>query len=135
MSKETYIWIAFCVFAFMVGMRLKKRFGKKREQEQEQVRINKNQRPKQAREEQGKAPAGRRNRKKTLRLFMILQMTLVFGLMVYIIPALLRDLTRIGSVDATNLFLRVLIFIFALLVFITSYLKLVRQGKQKDQIK
>ena len=56
---------------------------------------------------------------------------LILGLTVYIIPALLR----IGSIRATNLFFTCVNIHFCTFMFVTSRLKLVRQGKRKDRIK
>lgn len=129
MSRETYILIAFCVFAFLVGIRLKNRFSKKRGAAQ-QPQIQKNQRPKQARGELPQTAPARRDRSKTIRLFTILMMVMVLLLIFGMLPTLIRDIQRPGDVDFSNLFLRVLIFIFAILVFISSYIKLAGQRKK-----
>lgn len=132
MSRETYIWIAFCVFAFLVGMRLKKYFGSKKEEAEPQVK--KNQRSKAAKTEgAGQVPLpGRRDRSKTLRVYTILMMVVVFLLILGMIPTLLRDVQRESGVDPTNLFLRLLIFLMACLVFVLSYIKLARQRKKES---
>lgn len=134
MSRELYIWIAFCVFAFLLGIQLKKRFGNRREKE-EKKQVYKNQRPKMAREENARSAGGGWNREKTLRVFMYLLLVVLFGMMVYMLPALVRDVMRFADVDFTNLFLRVLILAFAILVFVTGYLKLVRQRKSREEEK
>lgn len=134
MSRETIILVGFCVFAFLVGLRLKKYFGN-RKQVEENRPINKNQRSKMAKAGQEAPRYRRHDRKKTIRLFTIFALVIMFGLLVYIIPALVRDVQRPESVDLTNLFLRVLIFLFAILIFITGYLKLAKQRKDEHKSK
>ena len=46
MSKDTLIFVAFCVFAFLVGMRMKQRWSDWKKKKQPEERISKNQRPK-----------------------------------------------------------------------------------------
>lgn len=132
MSRELIIWIGFCVFAFLVGIRLKKRFGKKKE-EQAARPINKNQRSKMAKAEQEPQRYSRRKRTKTIRLFTTFALIIMIGLMIYMIPALVRDIQRAESVDFTNLILRMLVFGFAILIFVTGYLKLAKQKKKEEE--
>lgn len=132
MSRELIIWIGFCVFAFLVGIRLKKRFGKKKE-EQAARSINKNQRSKMAKAEQEPQRYSRRKRTKTIRLFTTFALIIMIGLMIYMIPALVRDIQRAESVDFTNLILRMLVFGFAILIFVTGYLKLAKQKKKEEE--
>jgi len=133
MSREAYIWIAFCVFAFLMGMRLKKHFGRSQKNEPAPVADKKNQRP----EISGQPPPSpsppptRRNREKTIRVFTMMMMVVVALLILGMIPTLLRDVQRESGVDPTTLFLRLLIFLLALLVLFYAYIKLARQRKKR----
>lgn len=135
--REAYIWIAFCVFALLVGMRIRKRITGARALPA--TPVNKNQRPKLAREGGERQPRkNHRNRPRTERLFMIGMLILVFLLIIGMIPALLRDIQRVAYVDTTNLLLRLVVFCLAVLVLVSGYLKLVRkpeQGREKPRKK
>lgn len=132
MSRETIILIGFCVFAFLFGLRLKKYFGGKKQTEEEQQPIKKNQRSKMAKAGQEPNRYSRSKRKKTIRLFTIFALVIMIGLMIYMTPALVRDIQRADNVDFTNLILRMLVFGLAILIFVTGYVKLAKQKKKED---
>lgn len=130
MNRDLFIFIAFCVFALLVGMRLKQRFGSKKTEDG--TKVNKNQRPKTANEPPEVAEK-RKRREKRVKIFVIVQLVVVFGLIVFMIPALTRDLMSFSTADAANVFLRCLIFVFAILVFITGFMKVFRK-KTPDNV-
>lgn len=125
MNRDLFIFIAFCVFALLVGMRLKQRFGSKKTDDG--TKVSKNQRPKMA-NEPPEVVAKRKKREKRVRIFVIVQLVVVFGLIVFMIPALTKDLMSLSTVDPVNVFLRCLIFVVAILVFVTGYMKVFRRN-------
>lgn len=135
MNWDTYIFIAFCVFMFMVGMRLKQRFGKKKQEEPE-IKVRKNQRAKMtaiSTEEPPLVRERRLRRERRTRFFTIVQLFVLFGLMIFMAPALVKDLMLPESIDVPNFFLRCLIFVFTIYVFILGYLKVFRRKREESQ--
>lgn len=123
MSRDTLILIAFCVFAFLLGIRIKQRFSGMKSKKNE-VPLNKNQRPKRAQTEEPPEVRERRlRRERRVRFFTIAQLFVLAGLMIYMIPALIRDFMVPGRVDMMNIILRCLIFIFTIYIFILGYIK------------
>lgn len=132
MSRDTLILAAFCVFAFLVGMRIKQRFGMWKNRNATSP-IRKNQRPKMAHaEEPPEVKARRLRREQRVRFFTIAQLFVLGGLMIYMIPALVRDMTVPGRVDGSNLFLRCLIFVFTIYIFLLGYFKVTKRKDKED---
>lgn len=132
MSRDTLILIAFCVFALLLGMRMKQRFSDWKARKNN-VKVNKNQRPKMASAEEPEFVRQRRlRRERRVRVFTIAQLVVLLGLMIYMIPALTRDLMAPGHVDATNIILRCLIFLFSIYIFILGYAKAFRRNHRDD---
>lgn len=130
MSRDTLILVAFCVFAFLLGMRIKQRLSERKNKENVN-KINKNQRSKLAHsEEPPEVKARRLRREQRVRFFTIAQLFVLGGLMIYMIPALVRDFMVPGRVDASNIFLRCLIFVLTIYIFILGYFKVF---KRKDK--
>lgn len=128
---DTFIFVGFCIFMFLLGLRLKQRWDNRKKKNTAE-HINKNQRPKMAdAEEPPVVTAARLRRERRVRFFTIAQLILLFGLMIFMLPNLMRDLMRIGSVDGANLFLRCLIFIFTIYIFILGFLKVFRKKKEE----
>lgn len=133
MSKDTLIFVAFCVFAFLVGMRMKQRWSEWRKKKQPEVRVNKNQRPKtEHADEPPEVKARRLRRESRVRFFTIAQLFVLAGLMFYMVPALVRDFMLPGRVDAMNIILRCLIFVFTIYIFILGYIKVFRRKNKED---
>lgn len=129
MNRDLFVFIAFCVFMLLVGIRLKQRFGEKKLQKEDT--IAKNQRPKYARmDEDPEIKQKRKNRERRIRRFTLLQMVVLFVLIIFMIPALVRDILLISDIDIPNLFLRCIIFIFSIYIFVLSYLKVF--GKKQE---
>ena len=133
MSKDTLIFVAFCVFAFLVGMRMKQRWSDWKKKKQPEERINKNQRSKAVpADEPPEVKARRLRREGRVRFFTIAQLFLLGGLMFYMVPALVRDFMLPGRVDATNIILRCLIIVFTIYIFILGYVKVFRRKNKGD---
>lgn len=123
MGRDTFILVAFCIFALLLGMRMKQRFAEWKNKK-ENFRVNKNQRSKLANADEPPLVRERRlRRERRVRFFTIAQLFVVGGLMVYMIPALVRDFMVPGRVDMMNIILRCLIFIFTIYIFILGYIK------------
>lgn len=104
MGRDFYILIAFCVFMFMLGVRLKRRWNN-RKQKTAHTRINKNQRPKMAASDEPPLVREKRlRRERRTRYFTIILLFVLFGLMVFMIPALIRDLMQPEGLEISNLF-------------------------------
>lgn len=130
--RDTYIFIAFCVFMLLLGMRLKQRLSGRKKETQE--KINKNQRPKVAASEEPQEVKDRRlRRERRTRYFTIAQLFVLLGLMVFMIPALVRDLTTPENSDAGNLILRCVIFAFTIYVFILGYLRAFGKKRKNNE--
>ena len=127
MNQNTYILIGLCIFFLLLGNRLKKYFGKKKEEKQEPIK--KNQRSKVARKEY---PTGRyRNRERVKRIFTYIVIVVLVLLIFFMIPALTKDIMMIGENGfSQNLFLRLLIFVLACVTVVSAYVK-VRKMKKK----
>lgn len=127
MNQNTYILVGLCIFFLLVGNRLKKYFGKKKEEAPKP--IQKNQRSKVARKEY---PTGRyRNRERVKRIFTYIVIVVLVLLMFFMIPALTKDLMIISSKGfSQNLFLRLLILIVAGITVVSAFLKV---SKKKEK--
>jgi len=125
-NKNIFVLIGVCVLAFLVGIRLKKALGNKKKDSNK--KINKNQRGKVAYEipEEHKERPGKA---KTKRVFTWMVVGVLFVLVLYMIPALIRDIVMVEEVYSPTLFLRLVIIVFALFTMISGYLKLTRKKK------
>lgn len=130
MSRDTFILIAFCLFTFLVGMRLKQRYDAWKQKKGE-THTPKNQHPGKSVEPE-EVRARRLRREKRVRFFTIAQLVVLVGLMFFMAPALVKDFMAPGHVDASNIFLRCLIFIFTIYIFILGYLKVFRRKKEEN---
>lgn len=126
MNKDIFVLIGVCVLAFLLGTRLKKALNNKKKAPYK--KINKNQRgkavceiPEEHKERPGKA--------KTKRVFTWIVVGVLFVLVLYMIPALVRDLVMADQVYSPTLFLRIVIVVFALITMISGYLKLTKKKK------
>lgn len=129
MSRDLYIFIAFCIFMLMVGMRLRKRWNSRQEKIGRRP-VRKNQRPKMAAAEEPDFVKERRlRRERRTRYFTIVLLVVLFGLLIFMIPALVRDLWVPDKTEFSNLFLRCLIFILTIYIFVLGYLKVFKKKK------
>lgn len=133
MGRDTFIFVAFCVFAFLVGMRIKQRWSEWQKRNKPEEKVHKNQRPKMAQTDEPPEITVRRLRRESrVRFFTIAQLIVLGGLMIYMAPALVRDFMLPGRVDAVNIFLRCLIFVFTIYIFILGYMKVFRRKDREN---
>lgn len=132
--RELFILIGFCVFTFLLGMRLKQRLGKKKPPER-QIRIHKNQRSKMAAcgEEPPLVRERRLRRERRTHYFTVVLLFVLFGLMIFMIPALVADLSMPERIQYPHFFLRCFIFVFTIYVFVLGYIKVANRRKERKQ--
>jgi cobalamin biosynthesis protein CobD/CbiB len=117
MNKEYYIIIGACVFAFLIGQRLKKKLKKVPEPRQYRGKAVKKTR-------KTTHPPKSKQKEKIKRIFTWAMLVLVFGLLIFMIPALSRDLLSNTEGITENLVLRILIVAFSLYILVMGYIKL-----------
>lgn len=134
--RDFLILTGFCVFTFLLGMRLKRRLVKKKPQEG-QIRIRKNQRPKMAAggEEPPLVRERRLRRERRTHYFTVVLLFVLFGLMIFMIPALVADLSMPDRIQYPHFFLRCFIFVFTIYIFILGYVKVSRRIKERREEK
>ncbi|NOU58235.1 hypothetical protein [Marinifilum caeruleilacunae] len=115
MSKEIYIVIGLCVFAFLLGGRLKKALNSKGQKQTKR-------KSKPAKKEVSPTQI------KLRRIFTIAMLVLVFGIVIFMIPALSRDLLTHNGNISENLILRILIVAFAIYILFMGFMK-IRKSK------
>lgn len=110
MNKEIYIVVGLSVFAFLLGTQLKKRFSKKAVEE---PKIHKSQRSKMAKQSQGEPDKKQTKHPKLKSFFLWLQVVVLFFIIVFMMPALSRDIMVAEGNYDQKLILRILIVAFA----------------------
>ena len=128
---DTVIFIAFCVFLFLVGYRLRQRFRKVRISEDTLLQKS---RPSLEQEEPEIVRERRRGREERTRRFTIAMLCVLFLLMAFMIPMLMRDVQRFGQIDKMNFIMRIVIFLFTLYVFVLGYLKIFSKRKPPEDL-
>ncbi len=128
---DTVIFIAFCVFLFLVGYRLRQRFRKVRISEDTLLQKS---RPSLEQEEPEIVRERRRGREERTRRFTIAMLCVLFLLMAFMIPMLVRDVQRFEQIDKMNFIMRVVIFLFTLYVFVLGYLKIFSKRKPPEDL-
>ena len=134
--REFLILTGFCVFTFLLGMRLKQRLAKKKPNEP-QIRIRKNQRSKMAAcgEEPPLVKERRLRRARRTHHFTEVLLLVLFGLMIFMIPALVADLSMPDRIQYPHFFLRCFIFVFTIYVFVLGYVKVSRRIREQREEK
>jgi len=110
MNKEIYILIGISVFAFLLGTQLKKKFSKKTVASQ---KVHKSQRSKLAREEQASPQKKQEKHPRIKTFFLWLQVVVLFSIIIFMVPALSRDIIVAEGDYDQKLILRILIVVFA----------------------
>ncbi len=128
---DTVIFIAFCVFLFLVGYRLRQRFRKVRISEDTLLQKS---RPSLEQEEPEIVRERRRGREERTRRFTIAMLCVLFLLMAFMIPMLVRDVQRFEQIDKMNFIMRIVIFLFTLYVFVLGYLKIFSKRKPPEDL-
>lgn len=134
MSRDLFVLIAFCVFIFLLAMRMWQRFAdrQKRKQESPEEKISVPEPEATQAPPEVKAKIMRRG--KRIRILTIIQLVVLGGLMAFMTPALFRDFADPGRGDTMSLVLRCLIFISTIYVFILGCLEIFgRKGRDNRQ--
>ena len=115
MSKEIYIVIGLCVFAFLLEGHIKKSLQ------------NPKKGKKQSKKKASKKKELSSRQIKLRRVFTIAMLIFVFCLLIFMIPALSRDILSSNGIYSENLILRIIIVGFSLYILFMGYIKL-RKG-------
>lgn len=126
MDNKLYIILGLCVFAFLVGSRLKKKLTPQKKE----VHIPKNQRSKRAKE--AKTPQKAPLKQKMKSIFLWVQVVVIFALILFMIPALTRDIQVADGNYTTNLILRILIVALAVWTLFLGVSKLLKSKSKKS---
>ncbi len=110
MNKEIYIVVGLSVFAFLLGIQLKKRFSKKAV---DAPKIHKSQRSKIAKQASASPQEKQSKHPKLKSFFLWLQVVVLFFIIVFMMPALSRDIMVAEGNYDQKLILRILIVAFA----------------------
>lgn len=124
MNKETYIIIGACVFAFLVGQRVKKALKRKNKEVKTEIRGKAVKKKKKGVEK----PVSNR-KAKVQRAFTWAMLILVFLLLILMIPSLSRDLLGNNGNYGEDLILRIIIVAFSIYILFMGYIKLNKQKK------
>ncbi|MUP37992.1 hypothetical protein [Labilibaculum euxinus] len=117
MNKEIYILVAICVLTFLIGHKLKQKLSNP-----EPKKLTK--RGKKTKNNVALSPLASRRKEKLKVIFLYLQLILVFGLLIFMIPALSRDILANNHDNYQNLILRILIVAFAAYILFIGFLQL-----------
>lgn len=113
MDRDTLIFIAFCVFILLLGVRFWQQF-RERAVKMEADRI--------AADETVPLPAeGRRH------YFILIQVIVLGGLLIYMVSRLIRDFKEAEPVLNAGFILRCLIFVFTIYIFVSRGRGVLRQ--------
>ena len=124
MNRDTFILIAFVAFVFLVGIRIRQRWAENKSSRKEDM----NRMPEEGKEEiPDKGEDRKILRKRLRRLFTLLQLLVLGGLIVYMAVALVDDFNLPERGETKNLILRCLIFVFTIYIFISRGRDLLRQ--------
>ena len=124
MNKEIYIVVGMSIFAFLLGIQLKKKFSKKKI---DAPKIHKSQRSKLAKQAQ-KLPQEKQTKYPKIKSFFLwLQVVVLFVIIVFMIPALSRDIMVAEGNYDQKLILRLLIVVFATYTLFVGLIKLLKK--------
>ncbi|BAX82287.1 hypothetical protein [Labilibaculum antarcticum] len=115
MNNEIYILVGICVLTFIIGHKLKQKLSKP-----EPLKHTK--RGKKNYKETSSSFSTKKEKLKIVFLYTVL--VLIFGLLIFMIPALSRDILSNKEVAYPNLILRMLIVAFATYILFMGFLKL-----------
>lgn len=117
MNNEIYILVGICVLTFIIGHKLKQKLHKSEPQKHTR-------RGKKTKNNKEISSSATSKREKLKIVFLYTVLVLVFGLLIFMIPALSRDILSNNQVDYQNLILRILIVAFASYILFMGFLKL-----------
>lgn len=125
MNKEIYILVGICVLTFIIGHKLRQKLSKP-----EPKKLTK--KTKKKKSDSKLAPVTPSRKEKFKIVFLYIVLVLVFGLLLFMIPALSRDILSNNQVDIQNLILRILIAAFATYILFMVFLKLRKPPQKKN---
>jgi len=126
MNREIYIVVGLSVFAFLLGTQLKKWFSKKKKTVEIQ-KVHKSQRSKVAKQAQAIPQKKESKFPKTKMFFMWLQVVVLFSIIIFMVPALSRDIMIAEGNYDQKLILRILIVAFAAYTLFMGLNKLLKK--------
>ena len=125
MNTEIYILIGISVFAFLIGHKLRQKFKKS------QTPKNSGKSAKRKKLPITQSSSSKR-KEKVKKVFLYIQLFLVFGLLIFMIPALSRDILSNQTGFDQKLILRIIIVVFATYILFMGFLKLMNSPKVKQ---
>ncbi|PKQ61491.1 hypothetical protein BZG01_19415 [Labilibaculum manganireducens] len=117
MNKEIYILVGICILTFLIGHKLKQKLSNPKPK-----KLTK--RGKKTKNNVAVSPLASRRKEKLKVIFLYIQLILVFGLLIFMIPALSRDILASNHDNYQNLILRILIVAFASYILFIGFLQL-----------
>ena len=121
MNKEIYIVVGLSVFAFLLGIQLKKKFSKK---VVDAPKMHKSQRSKIAKQ----APQEKQTKHPKIKSFFLwLQVVVLLFIIVFMIPALSRDIMLAEGNYDQKVILRILIVAFAVYTLFVGLNKILKK--------
>jgi H+/gluconate symporter-like permease len=116
MNEQIYILIGICILAFLIGSKLRKKSS---------GNSNKNIKASHKNQKTKSDQSSTSSKKEKIKtIFLYIQLILVVALLIFMIPALSRDLLSNAQVNNQNLVLRILIVGFAIYILVIGYLRL-----------
>lgn len=122
MNKEIYILVGICVLTFIIGHKLRQKLSKP-----ELKKLTKK-----AKNDSKLAPVLSSRKEKFKIVFLYIVLVLVFSLLIFMIPALSRNILSNNVVDYQNVILRILIVAFATYILFMVFLKLRNSTQKKN---
>lgn len=117
MNNEIYILVGICVLTFIIGHKLKQKLNK--------PKIQKHTKKGKHEKNNSKISSSTTSKKEKFKtIFLYIVLVLVFGLLIFMIPALSRDILSNKQIINQNLILRILIVAFATYILFMGFLKL-----------
>lgn len=126
MNKEIYILIGISVFAFLLGTQLKKKFSKKAVVS---PKVHKSQRSKLAKQEQVQAQVKKEKHPKIKAVFLWLMLVVLFSIIIFMVPALSRDIMVADGHYDQKLILRIFIVALAAYTLFIGVNKVLKKRK------
>lgn len=123
MNQEIYIIIGICVFAFIIGSKIRQKMNSSK-----QNHVVKKSKSKHKVEQQSSKNI---RKEKVKGIFVYIQLVIVFGLLIFMIPALSRDLLSNQGTYGENLILRILIVAFSVYILFMGFMKISKSNKKK----
>ncbi|WP_372751054.1 hypothetical protein [Labilibaculum sp.] len=124
MNQHIYILIGICILTFLVGNKLRQLLSGR------SAHKNTKARKKAKKTTSVQSPTSIKKEKLKLA-FLYIQLIIVFALLIFMIPALSRDILSTAQIDNQNLLLRILIVVFAIYILVMGFLKIRKTPKSK----